>query len=115
MTSAAGGASRNPSARRDLSYIAINRALRTLHREHIDTIKARLIDAGAAMVQDPMSGLLTINDELTAALIVSRCREIREGEYRWLLRFDTSLDPDITVAARRKDCSAARSCVLFNS
>jgi hypothetical protein len=50
--------------------------------------------------RDPTTDLLTINDEVTAALSIARCREHREGEYRWVLRFDTSLDPNITIGAR---------------
>lgn len=88
------------SPRRDLLYLAINRVLRALYQEHLGAIKTELTNAGATVVQNPVTDILTINAELTAALIVARCREIREGEYRWLLRFDTSLDPDITVAAR---------------
>lgn len=85
---------------RDYSYLAINRTLRVLHREQLEAITNQLTAVGATVRQDPNSDILTINDEFTAALIVSRCREVRDGEYRWLLRFDTSLDPDITIAAR---------------
>ena len=85
---------------RDYSYLAINRALRILHQEHLVAITSELTAVGAVVRQDPSTDLLTINDEFTAALIISRCREIREGEYRWLIRFDTSLDPDITIGAR---------------
>jgi hypothetical protein len=44
--------------------------------------------------------LLTINEELTAAFSIARCRENHEQAYRWVVRFDTSIDPDITIAAR---------------
>jgi DNA invertase Pin-like site-specific DNA recombinase len=85
---------------RDCSYLAVNRALRAFHREHLSAVMDQLESAGARVRQDPVTQLLTINDELTASLILGRCREPREGEYRWILRFDTSLDPDITIGAR---------------
>ncbi len=85
---------------RDYSYLAINRALRALHHEHLTLITNQLAAVDANVRRDPTTDLLTINDEVTAALSIARCRELREGEYRWVLRFDTSLDPDITIGAR---------------
>ena len=43
---------------------------------------------------------MTVNEEFTLALSIARCRELHEQEYRWVIRFDTSLDPDITIGAR---------------
>jgi DNA invertase Pin-like site-specific DNA recombinase len=85
---------------RDFSYLEINRALRAFHRDHLSSIIDQLRSIGARVREDPITQLLTINDEFTASLSVGRCREPREGEYRWLLRFDTSLDPDITIGVR---------------
>ncbi len=86
--------------RRDYSYLAINRALRVFHQEHIAQIISQLLGAGAHIRRDPINDLLTINDEFTAGLSMARCREVRETDYRWIVRFDTSLNPDITIAAR---------------
>ena len=85
---------------RDYSYLAINRALRALHQEHITFMTNQLSATGAHLHRDPTNDLLTINHELTIALSIARCREVREAEYRWIVRFETSLDPDITIAAR---------------
>jgi DNA invertase Pin-like site-specific DNA recombinase len=85
---------------RDYSYLAINRGLRSFHKEHVALIMSEIKAVGASARQDPTTDLLTINEEFTAALSIGRCREIREGEYRWVLRFDTSLDPDLTIGAR---------------
>jgi DNA invertase Pin-like site-specific DNA recombinase len=85
---------------RDYSYLAINRALRVLHQEHITQIISQLATAGAQIHRDPTNDLLKINDDFTAALSLARCREVREREHCWIVRFDTSLNPDITIAAR---------------
>jgi DNA invertase Pin-like site-specific DNA recombinase len=85
---------------RDFSYLAINRALRVLHEEHIVQIIKQLSIAGARVQRDPTKDLLTVNDEFTAGLSLARCREVREADHRWIVRFDTSLNPDITIAAR---------------
>ncbi len=52
------------------------------------------------MERDPVTDLLTINNEFTASLVVVRCHETNAGSLRWNIRFDTSLKPDITVAVR---------------
>jgi DNA invertase Pin-like site-specific DNA recombinase len=85
---------------RDYSYLVINRALRILHQEHITQIISQLSTAGARIHRDPINDLLKINEEFTAALSLARCREVRESDFRWIVRFDTSLNPDITIAAR---------------
>lgn len=85
---------------RDYSYLAINRAMRVLHQEHVTRIVNELSMVGARVQQDPVTDLLTVNEEFTASLIITRCREVREADYRWIVRFDTSLSPDITIAAR---------------
>ncbi len=84
---------------RDLRYIEINRALREYHREHCSRILNDLRDQGAD-VREGKNGLLEINQEFTASLVISRCRETLTGKPRWLIRLENSLDPDITIAAR---------------
>ena len=84
---------------RDLSYIEINRALREYHKKHCSEIVKELKDHGAD-VREGKNGLLEINQEFTASLVISRCRETLTGKYRWLVRLENSLDPDITLVAR---------------
>jgi len=55
---------------------------------------------GGMVVQDTTSGLLTVNDEFTVSIGIARCRETLAGARRWHIRFDTGLDPDVTVAVR---------------
>jgi DNA invertase Pin-like site-specific DNA recombinase len=84
---------------RDLRYIEINRGLREYHREHYSRILNDLRDQGAH-VHERQNGLVEINQEFTASLVISRCRETLTGKHRWLIRLENSLDPDITIAAR---------------
>lgn len=84
---------------RDLRYIEINRAMREYHRDHCSKILKDLRDQGAE-VREGNSGLLEINREFTASLIISRCRETLTGKCRWLIRLENSLDPDMTIGAR---------------
>jgi len=85
---------------RDYSYLAINRAVRTFHEKHIIQIISQLSTAGARIYRDPTTDLLKVNEEFTTSLSLARCREVREAGHRWIVQFDTSLNPDITIAAR---------------
>ena len=84
---------------RDLRYIEINRAMREYHRNHCSHILKDLRNQGAE-VREGNGGLWEINQELTASLVISRCRETLTGKYRWLIRLENALDPDITIGAR---------------
>ena len=85
---------------RDYSYIEINRKLRQKYADLIDAIVAELRSLGAVVTVDSKSELLTINSEYTVSLVLARCRETRAGSHRWQIRFERSLNPDITIAAR---------------
>jgi DNA invertase Pin-like site-specific DNA recombinase len=85
---------------RNYSYLAINRALRVFHNEHVAHITNELTAVGATVHRDQATDILTVNEEFTLSVSLARCRELHEGEYRWVIRFDTSLDPDITVGVR---------------
>jgi hypothetical protein len=73
--------------------------MREYHRNHCSQVLKDLKDQGAE-VREGNSGLLEINQEFTASLVISRCRETLTGKYRWLIRLENALDPDITIAAR---------------
>lgn len=85
---------------RDYSYITENRRLRAEHATQLDAMISALGAVGATVAHERATGLVTINDEITASFILAQCREPRPGEFRWLLRLEQSLMPDITVAAR---------------
>lgn len=84
---------------RDFRYIEINRATREYHKSHCARILEELRNQGA-QVSEGKDGLLEINQEFTASLVISRCRETVTGQHRWLIRLEHTLNPDITIAAR---------------
>ena len=53
-----------------------------------------------AVTGDPATHILTVNGEFTASLVIARCRQTDAGAFRWLIRLDSGLKPDITVAIR---------------
>jgi len=85
---------------RDYSYLEVNHALRLLFEKHYEEIESQLRAEGAAVQRDSDTDILTINAEFTVSLILARCRQTPAGNYRWLLRLEASLQPDITIAAR---------------
>lgn len=85
---------------RDYRYIEINRLLRKQHAELIEHTKAQIIALGGQITTDPDTDLMRINQEFSVSLVLSRCRETATGSRRWIIRFDTTLYPDITVAIR---------------
>ncbi len=85
---------------RDYRYIEINRRLRELHPDIVAQTIAGIEASGGKVERHPRTDLLTINGEFTASLVIVRCSETNAGSLRWNIRFDTSLNPDITIAVR---------------
>jgi hypothetical protein len=85
---------------RDYQYVEINRILRRVHADVISEVLAEIAKMGGQIRQDLCTDLLTVNDEFTTSIVVARCRESYAGSLRWLIRLETSLCPDLTVAVR---------------
>src|SRR3546814_9582084 len=54
----------------------------------------------AAVRRAEETDLLDVNGEFSLSVVIARCKESPAGALRWQLRFDTGLDPDITIAMR---------------
>jgi hypothetical protein len=85
---------------RDYRYLEINRTLRRLYPDIVAKTVAAIQRVGGTTSRDPATDLLTVNDEFRTSIVVSRCRQTSRGSYRWTIRFEASLRPDITVAVR---------------
>ena len=85
---------------RDYGFIETNRYLRQIHPKIVAEILERIRQFGGAVIHDADTDLLTINGEVTASLVIARCRHTEAGSFRWLIRFDAGLEPDITIAVR---------------
>jgi DNA invertase Pin-like site-specific DNA recombinase len=84
----------------DYSFLEINKRLRELHPQTVDHILNGIINLGGSVIRDEETDLLEINSEFTASLIIARCKHTDAGSRRWVVRFDTALNPDISIAAR---------------
>lgn len=85
---------------RDYRYIEINRRLRAMHPNIVQDTLGQLESIGASVEHDEQSGMLLVNDEYTASIVLSRCRQTSAGSLRWLIRLDVGLAPDITIVVR---------------
>lgn len=85
---------------RDYRYIEINRQLRRAHAEIVESVVRQIEAMGGFVERDATTDLLTINGELKASVVICRCYETQASAYRWKLRLDSGLRPDITVAVR---------------
>ena len=92
---------------RDYQYLEVNRFLRRLHPRIVGQTEQMITGIGGAVRRDPSTDLLTVNDEFTVSLVLSRCQLLDDGRRRWKVRFDTSLAPDITVAVRLDETNQA--------
>jgi len=85
---------------RDYGYIRINRFLRRYHSDVVDGAISQINDLGGHVIRDERTDLLSVNGEFSTSIVVSRCWQTPAGSSRWLIRFDMSLAPDITVVVR---------------
>jgi hypothetical protein len=85
---------------RDYQFIETNRQLRLMHPKVVENAIARMRQLGGVVTVDPATDILTINHEFTVSLVLSRCRQTEAGAFRWLIRLESGLKPDITIAIR---------------
>lgn len=85
---------------RDYRYVETNRQLRLMHPDVVARTIAGIEAIGGSVVADDATDLLTVNQEVTIALVISRCQTTPAGSLRWRVRLDAGLCPDVTVVVR---------------
>jgi DNA invertase Pin-like site-specific DNA recombinase len=91
----------------DYSFIEVNRYLRLRHPEVVQEVITRLSAMHVSVERDPATDLLILDHELTVSLVLSRCLRTAAGSSRWLLRFEESLRPDLTISVRMDETNQA--------
>jgi hypothetical protein len=71
-----------------------------MHPQIIRETEQKVREIGGLIERDNSTDLLHINHEFTVSIVLSRCQVYENGTRRWKVRFDSSLQPDITVAVR---------------
>lgn len=85
---------------RDYRYLEINRHLRRMFPDLVQQVEQQIVGLGGCVTRDPSTELLSINGEFTASIVLARCQPLPSGRNRWKIRLDSSLTPDVSVAAR---------------
>lgn len=85
---------------RDYRYIEINRQLRQTHAGIVEDAIRKIKNLGGIVRREVTSELLFINDELKVSVVICRCHQTSSGNYRWKIRLDSGLEPDITIVIR---------------
>jgi hypothetical protein len=85
---------------RDYRFLEVNRYLRLMHPQVVRETERQIEDIGGNTERDIGTDILKVNREFTVSIVLSRCQTFESGSKRWKVRFDTSLQPDITVAVR---------------
>lgn len=84
----------------DFSFIEINRKLRKQHPEIVASVIRQIEELGAVVIRDTKTDLLHLNHELRVSIILCRHTTTSGGSSRWVVRLDTGLKPDLTIAVR---------------
>ena len=85
---------------RDFAYVNVNRRLRERYPLVMKDTIERLRSAGGCVERTARDGVLEVNGEFFAKVILSRCRETDAGARRWIVRLDDVDPADVTVAVR---------------
>lgn len=85
---------------RDLEFIEVNRRLRKLHVDVVAAIVRSLEEHGGRVAQNSETDLVSVNGMLTVSIVVARCRRNTAGSFRWVVRVDESVGPDLTIVVR---------------
>jgi Recombinase len=85
---------------RDYGFIHVNRHLRNIYPGILGNTVQQLQNVGATVAQDNQSDQMRINDEFSAALVMTKCRQTPRGSLRWQITLDQPTVPDITIIAR---------------
>jgi DNA invertase Pin-like site-specific DNA recombinase len=85
---------------RDYRFLEINRSIRRLHGEFVTDAITSIENAGGRINRSPATGLLTVNGEFTASIVIARCHQTPTGSLRWKIHLENGLAPDLTVVVR---------------
>jgi hypothetical protein len=85
---------------RDYRYLEINRFLRKLHPDILNSTVENIEAMNGKVEWDEKTDLLRVNNEFTASIVLARCQQLESGRRFWKVRLDTTLNPDISVVVR---------------
>lgn len=85
---------------RDYSYVEVNRYLRALYPDVLDSMLDAMRSHGASIQGDVNDDILWINGEISFTLLITRCQSTLAGNARWNIRLNAGTNPDFSIVAR---------------
>jgi DNA invertase Pin-like site-specific DNA recombinase len=84
----------------NFEWLDTKRTLVGQHERALSTLLQDLRAIGVSVDHDTVSGLSTINQQLTVKFVLARCRHTKYRGTRWFLRTTHVWEPDVTIVAR---------------
>lgn len=91
----------------DYRYLEINQALRRLHPAVVKNVIDGIHAAGGTAVQMVETDALLINEEITASIVIARCKLTQGGQRRWKIRLEESLKLDLAICVRMDEYNSS--------
>jgi len=85
---------------RDFAYIEVNRYLKRLHPDVLESMLEKIRGHGASIQGDVNDNVLWINGEVSFTLALARCQSTAAGSARWTIRLNPSTNADFSLVAR---------------
>jgi hypothetical protein len=87
---------------KNYGFVDENRELRPLRSKFISELMDRIYQLGGTVTRDPITNVLTVNNEFTALVVIVRCRRLIHVSRCpiWLLPLQHRREADITIAIR---------------
>jgi len=85
---------------KDYQYVEDNRRLRKLYPEIVKEILLRIEQLGGHVSKELNSEIFMVNKEIRVGVVISRCKQIPSGAFRWYIRLEHQTNPDIIIALR---------------
>ena len=87
----------------DYSFIEINRKLRDMYPELVESVMGHMEEIGASVEPIGEGHRLLINGEISASILLTRCLKTATGANRWGIRLQHKPQPDLFIAVRMEE------------
>ncbi|EDW0111019.1 recombinase family protein [Salmonella enterica] len=84
----------------DYTYLEINNQLRKSYSDLIESFKKEIENCNCKIEDEPNTQKLIINNNMSVSVIVSKCKKLKSGKFRWKIRLEPGHTSDITIVTR---------------